>query len=121
MTTLHRFALFPTLAITATSALALAISACRSAPPPPPPAPVPLSDTANAALQWVQAHNGPFTPGDSTASADERARVFSLTSGARIIGFSELNEGTHEFPYVVRRAVIALADSGVRGLAIQAP
>ena len=43
-----------------------------------------------------------------------------MTAGARIIGFSELVEGTHELPYIMRRALFALADSGVRGIAIQA-
>jgi erythromycin esterase-like protein len=32
-----------------------------------------------------------------------------------------MTEGTNEFPLVVRRALFALADNGVRGLAIQAP
>lgn len=45
-----------------------------------------------------------------------------LAEGARVIGFSELSEGTHEFPYIIRRALFALAESShVRGLAIQAP
>jgi erythromycin esterase-like protein len=97
-----------------------AVEACRSTPAPPPPAPVPLNDSATAALSWVQAHAAPFAPDDSVASAAERAAIFSLTSGARIIGVSELNEGTHELPYAIRRALFTLADSGVRALAIQA-
>jgi erythromycin esterase-like protein len=98
----------------------VAAAACRSTPPVPPPAPVPLSDSAVAALGWVQTHTAPFAPSDSVASAEERARIFALTSGARIIGFSELTEGTHEFPLIMRRALFALADSGVRGVALQA-
>jgi erythromycin esterase-like protein len=99
---------------------AATLQACRSAPPPPPPAPVPLSDSATAALLWVQSHTAAFSPDDSVASPSERAAIFSLTAGAKVIGFSELNEGTHELPYAIRRAVLALADSGVRGIAIQA-
>jgi erythromycin esterase-like protein len=99
--------------------IALGVAACHSAPPPPPPPPAPLSDSANAALQWVQSHAVPFDAADSVPGAAERNALYAITSGARIIGFSELNEGTHEFPNVMRRAVIALADSGVRGIAIQ--
>jgi erythromycin esterase-like protein len=102
------------------SAITIAVAACHNAPPPPPPAPLPLSDTANAGLAWVQAHAQPFNALDSVPGADERARIYSLTNGARIIGFSELSEGSHEFPLALRRALIALADSGVRGLAVQA-
>jgi erythromycin esterase len=101
-------------------ALIAGLAACHSAPPPPPPPAVPLSDSANAALEWVQSHAVSFGTGDSVAASAERNAIFALTSGARIIGFSELNEGTHEFPYVVRRTLLALADSGVRGIAIQA-
>ncbi len=103
-----------------TLAIASALAACHKAPPLPPPTLSPLSDSAIAALGWVQTHNGPFAPGDTVAGAEERARLFSLTAGARIIGFSELVEGTHEFPYIMRRSLLALADSGVRGIALQA-
>src|SRR5207302_9599063 len=95
---------------------------CHSAPPPPPAPPPPLSDSASAALRWVQTHAASFQPVDSVASAQERAQLAAFVGTARIVGFSELTEGTHEFYYVVRRAVLALADSArVRGLAIQAP
>jgi len=107
-------------ALTVVSSFIVGIAACHSAPPPPPPPPVPLSDSATAALRWVESHASAFGADDSVATPAERAEIFALTTGARIIGFSELNEGTHEFPYVVRRAVLALADSGVRGIAIQA-
>jgi erythromycin esterase-like protein len=100
-------------------AVTIAVAACHSAPPPPPPAPTPLSDSAVAALDWVQTHAAAFSPNDSVASAEERSRIFAITSGARVIGFSELTEGSHEFPYVMRRALLALADSGVRGVALQ--
>lgn len=101
-------------------AITTALAACHKAPPIPPPTLSPLSDSAIAALGWVQTHTGPFTPSDSVAGSEERARLFALTSGAKIIGFSELVEGTHEFPYIMRRALLALADSGVRGIALQA-
>src|SRR3954466_12261510 len=91
----------------------IGLAACHSAPPPPPPAPIPLSDSANAAVQWIQAHALPIAAEDSTPSAQERAEFGALASGARIIGLSEMNEGTHEFYYLVRRMMIALADSGV--------
>lgn len=102
------------------AAVIVAFAACHSAPPPPPPAPTPLSDSAKLALAWVDSHAGAFNPNDSVADAAERARIYSLTSGARIIGFTELVEGTHEMPYAMRRALFTLADSGVRGIAIQA-
>src|ERR1700744_2754547 len=89
----------------ASTALAVAAAtACHSPPPAPPPAPVPLSDSATAALRWVGSHEGTAAPDDSVAGLAERNAIFALTAGARIIGFSELNEGTHEFPYAIRRA-----------------
>lgn len=97
----------------------VAAAACHSAPPPPPPPPQPLSDSASAALQWVESHAAPMNPSDSVASAAERNALLALTGGARVIGFTELNEGTREFTYLVRRALFALADSGVRGIAVQ--
>lgn len=101
---------------------ALVAAACRSAPKTPPPPPPPLADSAAAALRWVDANNAPFRPVDSIASPAERDLLLSLVSSARIVGFSELTEGTHEFSYVIRRALFALADSArVRGLAIQGP
>jgi erythromycin esterase-like protein len=100
----------------------LTVDACRSAPKLPPPPPPPLSDTAAAALRWVETHRTLFSGTDSVASPAERSFLTSLANNAQIVGFSELNEGTHEFAYIVRRALFALADSSrVRGLAIQAP
>ncbi|HTE46492.1 MAG TPA: erythromycin esterase family protein [Gemmatimonadaceae bacterium] len=96
--------------------------ACHSAPPPAPPPPVTLSDSAAAAVRWVDAHAVGVPSADSVASAAEQHALMALAGDARVIGFSELTEGTHEFPYIVRRALFALADSAnVRGLAIQAP
>lgn len=95
--------------------------ACSHAPPPPPPAPRQLTDSESAARGWVNAHTLPASTRDSVAGAAELQALRTLTDGARIIGLSEMTEGTNEFPLVVRRALFALADSGVRGLAIQAP
>src|SRR3954470_434586 len=112
--TMHSSRLFLAAAI-------VAASACHKTPPPPPPAPIPMTDSAVAAVSWVQANATGFTPDDSTlANAPERAKLYEMTAGARVIGFSELVEGTHELPYIMRRAVLALADSGVRGIALQA-
>ena len=105
----------------ASSTAVLLLAACHSAPPPPPPAPHPLGDSAAAALQWVQAHSGAFTLADSVPGADERRQIGALAGGARIVGFSELTEGTSEFPAIVLRTLVALADSDFRGVAIQAP
>lgn len=102
-------------------ATALLWLACHSAPPPPPPAPRALSDSAAAAVRWVQSHVGPIVLADSTPGSDERARIATIASGARIVGFSELTEGTSEFPEIVRRSLVTLADSGFRGIALQAP
>jgi erythromycin esterase-like protein len=101
---------------------AFSVDACRSAPKTPPPPPPPLSDSAGAALRWVDSHRATFTGTDSVASSAEQSFLTSFANNAQIVGFSELTEGTHEFAYVVRRAVLALAaSSNVRGLAIQAP
>lgn len=108
-----------TLALTLAGIVA---AACRSTPKTPPPPPPPLADSATAALRWVTAHNTPFSPADSIASSGELEFLSSLVANARILGFSELTEGTHEFPYVIRRTLFSLAATAhVRGLAIQAP
>ncbi|HEY5062280.1 MAG TPA: erythromycin esterase family protein [Gemmatimonadaceae bacterium] len=102
-------------------AIAIA-AACHSAPPPPPPVIAPLSDSASAALQWVQANAVPIAVGDSSAPGADAARLAALAGDARIIGISELTEGTHQFPSVVQRALFALADAdGIRGVAVQVP
>src|SRR5206468_3174245 len=56
----------------------IGLAACHSAPPPPPPAPIPLSDSANAAVQWIQAHAAPLAAEDSTPNASERAEFGAL-------------------------------------------
>jgi erythromycin esterase len=99
----------------------IAIAACHSAPPPPPAPPPPLSDSATAALRWVQSHTESFVIADSVASSTERARIVALLGDARIIGVSELTEGTAQFPDIIGRTLFALTEAGVRGLVIQAP
>lgn len=110
------FAFTPVLA----GALVLA-AACSHAPPPPPPTPRQLTDSESAALRWVDSHASPAAAADSTASATEQQAIRAITDGARIIGISELTEGTAEFPLMIRRTLFELAGAGVRGLAIQAP
>jgi erythromycin esterase-like protein len=101
---------------------AAAAMACHSAPPPPPPAPRVLGDSEVAALRWVDTHASSFDIADSVASPAERAQLATLAGTARVFGMSELSGGSHEFPYIVRRTVLGLGESGhVRGLAIQAP
>lgn len=96
--------------------------ACHSAPPPPPPPPRTLNDSAAGAVRWVDAHTMPFEIADSVASTAERTQLAAFVGSARVFGLSELSEGSHQFPYIVRRTVLGLAESGrVRGLAIQAP
>ena len=110
-----------TIGVAAAAAAVLVSAACHKTPAAPPPAPIPLTDSAVAAIAWVESNATGFTPDDSTtANASERAKLYQITSGARVIGFSELVEGTHELPYIMRRALLALADSGVRGIALQA-
>ena len=101
---------------------AFSVGACRSAPKTPPPPPPPLSDSAVAALRWIESHRATFTGTDSVASSAEQTFLTSFANNAQIVGFSELTEGTREFAYIVRRALLSLAaSSNVRGLAIQAP
>ena len=113
---------FRSLTVVAAIFTAAVASSCRSAPKTLPPPPPPLSDSGAAALRWVTPHRVGFQPTDSVASSGERGQIIALAGNARIVGFSELTEGTHEFAYAVRRALFTLADSSrMRGLAIQAP
>ena len=107
--------------VSAAAAIAAAgLSACHSAPPLPAAPPVPLSDSATAAVRWVETHAATFAIADSVASADERAKVATIVGDARVVGFSELTEGTAQFTNVIRRTLFGLAGtSNVRGLAIQ--
>ncbi len=108
--------------LAAAAAAGIALAACTKAPPPPPPTPnVALTDSASAALHWVTNHVLALSATDSVESAQDRASAAAIAGDARIIGVSELTEGTHEFPILIRRLLFALADTaGVKGLAIQA-
>ena len=110
----------PAASITATIWL-VALGACRGAPPPPPTPPPALSTAASAALQWVNAHTAGFVLSDSMNLDRDRRALAPIVNGARILGLSELTEGSDEFPDIVRRTLFALADSGFRGIAIQGP
>jgi erythromycin esterase len=95
---------------------------CHSAPPPPPPVVIPLSGPSAQALQWVQSNANAISIADSLRIGLDQSRLASFVGDARIVGISELTEGTREFPGLVRHLLFALADSAnVRGLAIQAP
>jgi erythromycin esterase-like protein len=110
----------PAASITATIWL-LALGACRGAPPPPPTPPPALSASATAALQWVNPHAGGFNLADSGSFDRDRRALAPIVNGARVLGLSEMTEGTDQFPDIVRRTLFALADSGFRGVAIQGP
>src|SRR5206468_3779498 len=104
------------------AATTIVVLGCHSAPPPPPPVVRPLSDSANAALTWAQSHVARFSITDSIANANDAGQIVSLAGDARIVGLSELTEGTREFPVIVRRTLFALVNGAAfRGLAIQAP
>jgi len=114
---MHTRSFLPVLLSFAVAAVVACHSKASVAPPPPPP----LPDSEAAALRWIEAHYTPFSGMDSVASPGERSKLIELAGNARLIAFSELTEGTHEFAYAVRRALFTLADSAkVRGLAIQA-
>jgi len=113
-------ALRPAASITATISM-LALGACRGAPPPPPTPPPALSTSASAALQWVNAHAAGFGLSDSMNLDRDRRALAPIVNGARVVGLSELTQGTDEFPDIVRRTLFALADSGYSAIAIQGP
>jgi erythromycin esterase len=110
-----------TVAVLATAA-AFALAACHSKRPPlviaPPP---PLSDSAAAALRWVNAHAIPISILDSSRAANDRAPFVTFVGNAHVLGVSELVEGTHEFPRMMRDMLASLTDRGFRGIAVQAP
>ena len=109
-------------AASATATIWLVIlGACRSAPPPPPTPPPVLSAHGAAALRWVNTNTGGFSLADSMILDRDRRALAPIVNGARVLGLSELTEGTDEFPDIVRRTLFALADSGFRGVAIQGP
>ena len=99
---------------------ALAV-ACRSKAPVVVAPPRPLSDSAAAALRWVDAHAVPTAILDSTRPTTDRAAFLDFVGNARILSVSELVEGTHEFGTTIRQMLAALSTQGFRGIAVQAP
>lgn len=103
------------------AAACLAFASCRSKPPAPPPAPAKLTDSASAALRWVDAHAVPLAIIDSSRPAADRAPFLAFVGNASVLGISELTEGTHQFTSIVQQMLRVLSASGFRALAIQAP
>ena len=97
----------PAAVVTATI-WSLALGACRGAPPPPPTPPPPLSVSASAALQWVSSHAGGISLADSMNLTSDRQALAPIVNGARVLGLSEMTEGTAEFPDIVRRTLFAV-------------
>jgi erythromycin esterase-like protein len=96
--------------------------ACRSSKPPAvEPPPPPLNEAQAAALRWVESHAVPVTILDSLRPAADRAPFIDFVGDARILGVSELTEGTHEFAGIMQMILSALSTHGFRGIAIQAP
>ena len=104
------------------AAAALAVAACHhNRPQLPPPPPPPLSDSAAAALRWIDTHAVSVATLDSTRPAADRTAFVDFVGDARVLGVSELVEGTREFPEIMRNILATLAErSGFRGIAVQA-
>jgi len=99
-----------------------ATAGCRSKPPEVAAAPAPLDDASAAALRWIDAHAILLSKLDSTGAPTDRASFVAFVGSARVLGVSELTEGTHEFPQIVQNMLRVLsADAGYRGIAVQAP
>ena len=96
-------------------------AACHSSKPavvlPPPP----LNDAQAAALRWVESHAIPVTILDSLRPAADRTPFLDFVGNARVLGVSELTEGTHQFAGIMQMILSALSTKGFRGIAIQAP
>ena len=109
------------LALFASAAALTLLSACHSNKPqvvlPPPP----LSDSAAAALRWVDAHALPVTILDSLRPAADATPLVNFVGNARVLGVSELVEGTREFPGIMQRILATLSTHNFRGIAVQAP
>jgi erythromycin esterase len=105
----------------ALSALFLLAAACGGSKPSVPVTPVALDDSAAAALKWVDQHAVAIAT-DSQHINDPRAVWGPIVRDVRILGVSELNEGTHEFFVIIRNLTLELGrDFGYRGIAIQGP
>src|SRR5438034_4122438 len=102
-------------------AAALVMSgACRSKAPEVVPPPRPLSDSAAAAVRWVDAHAVGIVI-DSTRLTELGAPFVGFVGNARVFGVSELTEGTHQFGTMMGMILATLSTQGFRGIAIQAP
>jgi erythromycin esterase-like protein len=104
------------------TAILVGAGACHSSKPPaavlPPP---PLNDAQSAALRWVESHAIPVTILDSLRPAADRTPFLTFVGNARVLGVSELTEGTHQFAGIMQQILSALTTRGFRGIAIQAP
>jgi erythromycin esterase len=98
-----------------------AAAGCRSNRPAVALPPPPLSDSAAAALRWVDAHAIPLAMFEETRPASDRTPIVTFVGNARVVGVSELTEGTHEFAGIMQEILAALSARGFRGIAIQAP
>ncbi|HKW47640.1 MAG TPA: erythromycin esterase family protein [Gemmatimonadaceae bacterium] len=94
---------------------------CHSKAPEVVPPPRQLSDSAAAAVRWVDTHAIPITVRDSTQLIIDRAPFITFVGNARVLGVSELTEGTHQFGALMLSTLQALSSEGFRGLAVQAP
>ena len=110
----------PLAALPFVAALSIAAS-CHSKPPAVVVAPPPLSDSAAAALRWIDAHAIPIAILDSARPPGDRTPFLTFVGNSRVLGVSELVEGTREFPQIVQAMLASLADRGFRGIAVQAP
>jgi erythromycin esterase len=104
------------------AAASVAAAGChRSKPPEVLAPPAPLSDSAAAALRWVDEHAVSIATLDSMRPAADRTPFVAFVGDAHVLGVSELVEGTREFPVIMRMMLAALAErSGFRGIAVQA-
>jgi erythromycin esterase len=85
-------------------------------------APVVLEPNGALALEWVDQHATPITVSDSGRVTVDSAALHAFVADARIIGISELTEGTREFPALMKALIWNLAERDtLRALAIQAP
>ena len=95
---------------------------CRQKKPAVVVAPAPLDAEGVAALRWIDGHAVPLPASDAALTPAEVAPLLAFVGNARILGVSELTEGTHEFPIIVQRILRALAEhASFRGIAVQGP
>lgn len=104
-----------------TLSLSAAVAACHSNRPavvlPPPP----LSDSAAAALRWIDAHAVPLMTVDSSHQRVPREPFLNFVGDAHVLGVSELTEGTHQFAGIMQEILATLSAHNFRGIAVQAP